>query len=267
MRLLSQDEIHTYLLDILKEVDSFCTRNGLRYSMAYGTLLGAVRHKGFIPWDDDIDILMPRPDFDRFVKTFGNEEGGARYRCLYNTVNADECFVHFFAKVHDTHTVSLQGKSEKYRFGLNIDVFPVDGKPDDINVQRSMERKLSSWSHRLNICGTRFNLLDFHQPIVSKLEAHLFGPEHWVRKCDALMRSYDFDKCRLAGSVSVMYNGLKEIFEKEMFENYTELEFEGCRFKAFSQWEKFLVQQYGDYMQLPPVNKRRTHDITAYVKE
>lgn len=266
MRRLNQDEIHACLLDILKVVDNFCRENGLRYSMAYGTLIGAVRHRGFIPWDDDIDILMPRPDFDRFVATFGKEPG-SRYRCLYNTVNAEENFIHFFAKVHDTRTVSLQSKFVEYRFGLNIDVFPVDGKPDDVAVQHKMEKRLSSWSHRLNICGTKFNLLDFHQPLYSKIEAHLFGPEYWAKKCDALMRSYDFGKCRLAGSVSVTYNGLKEIFERKMFENYTELEFEGCRFKAFSDWDKFLVQQYGDYMQLPPENKRRHHGIVAYVKE
>lgn len=265
MKHLGQDEIHSYLLDILKSVDSFCQENGLRYSMAYGTLLGAVRHKGFIPWDDDIDILMPRPDFDKFVATFGKNPED-RYRCLYHTSNDEECFIHFFAKVHDTHTVCNQGKFVKYKFGLNIDIFPVDGKPEDIAIQKKMERKLSSWSHRLNICGTKFNLLDFHQPLVSKIEAHLFGPVYWAKKCDEKMRSYDFDKCRLSGSVSVKYNGLKEIFERSMFENYTELEFEGCQFKAFADWDKFLVQQFGDYMQLPPENKREHHNIVAYLK-
>lgn len=263
MKQLNQDEIHERLLGILKEVNRFCTANGLRYSMAYGTLLGAVRHKGFIPWDDDIDILMPRPDFDKFVATFGKEPG-ARWRCLYNTVNDNERFIHFFAKVHDTRTVCRQGKFEKNKFGLNIDIFPVDGKPEDVAVQKKMERKLSSWSHRLNICGTKFDLLNFHQPLLSKIEAHAMGPEYWARKCDTLMRSYPYGSSRLAGSVSVMYNGLREIYDISMFESYTELEFEGCMFKAFSQWDKFLVQQYGDYMQLPPVSKRRTHDTTAF---
>ena len=84
---LSKPQIHSVLLEILKVVDKFCKEKGLRYSIAYGTLLGAVRHKGFIPWDDDIDILMPRPDFERFVSEFGKEPG-ARYRCLYNTENS-----------------------------------------------------------------------------------------------------------------------------------------------------------------------------------
>ena len=106
---LTKPQIHSVLLEILKEVDSFCKEKGLRYSMAYGTLLGAVRHKGFIPWDDDIDILMPRPDFERFVTEFGKEPG-ARYRCLYNTDNENECFMHFFAKVHDSWTSIFRPK-------------------------------------------------------------------------------------------------------------------------------------------------------------
>ena len=104
MQKLSHREIQLYLLDILKAVDAFCAKEGIRYSMAYGTLLGAVRHKGFIPWDDDIDLLMPRPDYERFVATFGKDPD-SRYRCLCHKegVKGDR-FVHFFAKLHKATT-------------------------------------------------------------------------------------------------------------------------------------------------------------------
>ena len=93
MKKLSHSEIQEALACILKDVDAFCRENGIRYSLAYGTLIGAVRHRGFIPWDDDIDLLMPRPDFERFVAAYK----GRRYKCLYGTKNDEADFVNFFA--------------------------------------------------------------------------------------------------------------------------------------------------------------------------
>ena len=265
MQKLSHREIQLYLLDILKEVDAFCVREGIRYSMAYGTLLGAVRHKGFIPWDDDIDLLMPRPDYERFVSTFG-KDGGSRYRCLCHREGAKgDRFVHFFAKVEDTRTKSLQGRGYEYDFGLNIDIFPMDGKPENPELQKRRERRLAHWAHRLNICGTRFDLLNFHQPLFTKLEAHIRGAEYWWGKIDAEVRKYPYGASRLAGAVSVTRNGTREIFEREMLEEYVDLEFEGCRFKAFRRWDDWLTQMFGDYMTLPREKDRRTHDLTVYL--
>lgn len=262
MKSLSHRDLQLCLLDILKAVDSFCKNEGIRYSMAYGTLLGAVRHKGFIPWDDDIDLLMPRPDFERFVSTFRHP----RYKCLYHRpgVKGDR-FCHFFAKVEDTKTRSFQGKGSTYEFGINLDIFPVDGKPDDPSEWPGFERKLSHYSHRLNICGTRFDLLNFHQPLISKIEAHVMGPEHWCGKMSEMMLRFPYEGSRYAGSVSVIFSGTREVFERRMFEEYVELEFEGSFFRAFSGWDHFLTQQFGDYMTLPPENKRKTHELKAYL--
>ena len=141
----------------------------------------------------------------------------------------------------------------------------MDGKPEDPELQRKRERRLTHWAHRLNICGTRFDLLNFHQPLFSKLEAHARGAEYWWRKIDAEVRKYPYEASLLAGAVSVTYNGTREIFERNKLEEYADLEFEGCRFKAFRRWDGWLTQMFGDYMTLPPEKDRKTHDLTVYL--
>ena len=264
MKQFDLKQIHDALLGLLNAVDDFCRQHGIRYSLAYGTLLGAVRHKGFIPWDDDVDLLMPRPDFERFVATFGKD--GGPYQCLYNTSTEDAHFVNFFAKVHDTRTISNEKRMKNYRFGLNIDIFPVDGKPDTIEEQTRHERKLAHYVHRIYLDQRPFFPFSFHDPLIPKIEAHCFSLEHWFRKTVDMMKSYDYETSKFCGSVTTRYNGLIEIFEKEFFEDYVELEFEGRKYMAFKDWDRFLKQQYGDYMQLPPENKRRTHELQVYLK-
>ena len=258
MKLLSHAEIQKALADILKDVDSFCREKGIRYSLAYGTLIGAVRHKGFIPWDDDIDILMPRPDFERFVA----EYKGRRYKCLYGTHDSEADFVNFFAKVHDPSTVSKEG-GKYYRFGLNIDIFPVDGKPSDPEKHMAWEKYLCKQTHRMRL---RYKPL-FSSPLLAVVEAHIHSLDWWFNHCESLLKTYPFEDSDYCGAVSVVYNGCVEVFPRSMFEQYTELEFEGRKYKAFSQWDAFLRQQFGDYMQLPPEDKRKTHNLEVYLKE
>lgn len=263
MRKLEHREVQLCLLEILKDVDAFCTANNIRYSMAYGTLLGAVRHKGFIPWDDDIDLLMPRPDFERFVATYGKEPG-SRYQVLYNTRTDDVDFVNFFAKVQDTRTTSKEGNKARYRFGLNLDIFPVDGKISGTEKQRfDAEKHLCHITHRIRL---RYKPLGA-SPILAVMQAHLHSPEYWFHKSEDLMKQYPFEESEYVGAVGCFFNGTAEVFKREVFENYTELEFEGCRFKAISEWDLFLRQQFDDYMQLPPENKRICHDLSVYLKD
>ena len=109
MQVLTLPEIHADLLEILKDIDAFCRKEGITYSLGYGTLLGAVRYGDFIPWDDDADLIMPRADFDRFVATYPSD---GRFHCLLNTVNDTEYYVSGFAKVHDPSTQKYIGNKK-----------------------------------------------------------------------------------------------------------------------------------------------------------
>ncbi len=255
MTKLTLREIQLGLLEILKDVDTFCKDNNIRYSIAYGTLLGAVRHKGFIPWDDDIDILMPRPDFDRFVATYSSK----RFRCLYG----DKRFTQYFAKVEDPTTLCKEKSISRSRqLGLNIDIFPVDGKPDGTENQILHEKRVAKPVKRMFIIRRGF--FSSHDLNLAKIEAFLHKRTYWLAKAEAVMRTYDYETSNYCGTTCWTFKGLKEIFPKSIFESYTTLEFEGCYFQAFEQWDYMLRQQYGDFMQLPPEDQRIYHHQSVY---
>ena len=255
--------IHAALTEILADVDSFCRENGLRYSMAYGTLLGAVRHKGFIPWDDDIDIMMPRPDFKRFTETYGRKGPD---RCLYGSTEEGHRFISAFAKVEDTRTVSIERKRKGiFSFGLNLDIFPVDGAPEDPAAQQEFARKTATLRNRVYFSQNPWFPLSFHKPLVPMLQAHRYSPEAWFRRCEDYLSQYPVESSRFAGPLSGGMK-MKEIYPKEMFDHYIDLPFEGRMFKAVADWDLFLRQQYGDYMQIPPASKQITHELQVYLK-
>lgn len=251
-------ELQQCLLGILEAIDRVCREHRLRYYLIAGTCLGAIRHKGFIPWDDDIDLLMPRPDFDRFVKEYGRR---GPYEVLYGTEKPEAAFVNFFAKVHDTRTRSIEPRMPAYRFGLNIDIFPVDGKPDGKEAQAAWEKRMCRETHRMRL---RYKPL-FSAPLFAVLSSHLHSHDWWFAHCESLMKRYPFEGSEWCGAVSVVYNGTVEVYPRSMFEDYTELSFEGVPFMAFARWDEFLRQQFGDYMQLPPEKDRRTHNLEVYL--
>lgn len=263
MQALNLEEIHAVLLGILKDVDAFCRERNIRYSLAYGTLLGAVRHKGFIPWDDDIDIMMPRPDFDRFVAEYRDR---GPFRCLYNTDTPQARFIACYAKVMDDRTVSIEEKRKNiYRFGLNLDIFPVDAAPADPAAHEAFAEGVSRLRRRVYLAQRPFFPFTFHDPLLPKIQAHRHPVSWWMDQCVGLLTRYNGTGSPYAGPVSGGM-GKIEIYGASLFENYVRLPFEDAAFPAVADWDGFLKQQFGDYMQLPPEEKRRTHGLSAWRK-
>ena len=141
---LTLEEHHAIILDIMKDIDRFCRENGIKYTISAGTMLGAVRHGGFIPWDDDADLFMLREDFDRFAKIYKSD----KYHLLYNTRTDDEFLATGFIKVCDPGT-TVADKSTKTRYGVYVDVFPLDAVPEEPKAQHDYMHSIMSVHNRL----------------------------------------------------------------------------------------------------------------------
>lgn len=129
-RIIELKELKQIQLDILKYVHEFCVQNDIRYFLVYGTLIGAVRHQGYIPWDDDIDICMPRPDYERFLKLFNKNKSGYQV----NAFELNDNFPYTFGKVEDLNTTFIEKTDYSFPMGVNIDVFPIDGINNDAKL-------------------------------------------------------------------------------------------------------------------------------------
>ena len=259
MTLLSIDEIHSVLLDILTDVDSFCRKNGIRYSLAFGTLLGAVRHGGFIPWDDDVDIIMPRPDFERFVASYPRRDHP--YHLLYNTHGKEEYFMGGFAKVHDPSTDKfVENHSTRLHYGASLDVFPLDAVPDDEAERHSFMHEIIHCHRRLYYRQRRFGR---GSPLLM-LEAYSHSTQWWFDRCVSIATSQPYDKCSCIAHIlgSATY---ESVHRKELFDDLADIPFEGRPMLAVRDTAAYLTQVFGpDYMTPPPEKDRTGHGDKIY---
>lgn len=267
MKRLDTKGIHDVILGIMKDIDAFCTENNITYSLAGGTLLGAVRHKGFIPWDEDADIFMPRPDYERFLATYGGE----RYNIISSTEGDGRqgLYKGTHLKVQDSRTVSHEGVMQTYRFGINVDVFPVDGLPGDPARRRLFLKKGKHLRRLLMLSQRRFFKKNKHRhiPFMSHLESRLHTPDEWQKMCLAHETTFPFEGSAWRGCVCGVY-GPKEAHPAKVYEKYVRMPFEDASFMCTAEWDTYLTDFYGDYMTPPPADKRRDHhNLEAYALE
>lgn len=255
---LSPIEVKKNLTLILKAVIDFCEGNGICYYLAWGTLIGAVRHKGFIPWDDDIDIWIPRPDYNRFVREFQHES--FVFRCMEKEVDWPLCF----GKVCDRSYHALDEFGHDY--GLYVDVFPLDGLPDDeekakkhIAVVRRKERLWSSQTQTRKLSLSKSFPLLKNVNILGARILHLFLSERKI--VDRLLKEYQ--RYSWEQSIYVKDFATKWIFKKSYFATVKEVPFEFLLCKIPGDSASILQYVYGDFMTLPPENERYNHGIIA----
>ena len=239
-------------LDILLEIDRICKKHDIRYFLDAGTLLGAVRHKGFIPWDDDIDILMPLSEYKRFCRAAKKEMREPYFLQNFNTDRTHR----WFSKVRKSGTTFIEKGYERQNMhqGVWVDVFPLIGVPEDEKKRSELIRRARGTQ---KILKKRMETLPWRELSVYSKLLHCIPlglVRLWVTLVYAVVfREYSEYPCcdALWGSKTFVPR-----FRREWFAETCEVEFEGHMLPAMKAWDAYLTKVYGDYMTPPPPEKR-----------
>ena len=261
-------ELREIQMDILSYIDQVCRDYKIKYSISYGTLLGAIRHKGYIPWDDDIDIMLTRDEYDRLIQVMTDlyNNGNTRYRLLTNNIDREFCYP--FAKVVDEDTLMIEDAKGKKDFGVYVDVFPIDSIPD-ANTDK-MIRKIRLLYNILVMKSLMINkqrslikniIIIFSQILLLPISNNFI-----INKIDVIARQSN--RCKESKMACLVWGyGKKEIVPSFIHEQYIDIQFEDRVYMSIKDYHIYLTNLYGDYMKLPPIEKRvSTHTFQAFWK-
>ena len=250
-RIVTQKERQQIQLEMLREIDTFCRQKGIRYSLSNGTLLGAIRHGGYIPWDDDVDIVMPLPDVLRFKQEFQSKN------LKYCDIDTEPHYEFPFPRIAYQPTYAKKGLIYK-ACGINIDLYPVLGMPqtkeecerffEKAAARREALLRVRRWNYRVR---NRFPVKSL--PIYDKT----------VRRFRDFLYAYPYQGTHYFFHFGGFIRWSK-VFEQDLLENMSDITFEGEKFMGFSDWNGYLRHVYGDYMQLPPEDQRKPYHNEKY---
>lgn len=234
---LTVEEKQEILFEIMKDIDSFCRKNNIKYSISDGTMLGAIRHGGFIPWDDDADICMLREDFDLFAATYKSD----RFQMLYKTETESEFFYGGYIKINDPQTCSgSTNKSILFKHGVTVDIFPFDEIPEDEKMQKKRMHRIRSIDNRL-----------YHsqkKDLISILKSYRHDIKGWWTKLDSVVHDGKYKDSPLVGQ-SICVKDDRIVLRKELFDNIIDIPFNGHNFRGFADSHEYLEFMFGpDYM-------------------
>lgn len=266
-------EWNAAILDILKAFQGICRDHGLTYYCCAGTAIGAVRHNGIIPWDDDIDVIMPRPDYDRLLQIAKTGDFG-KYRIM--TPYDDDSYPLFFSKIIDSSTTLIEEKQFPCVIGLFVDIFPLDATDDDIGKARRLKDKYTKIINRLNAASSHNSFSEYISLLADRKQWGRFAVKtlafffrkqlrrSLMSRMDRMSHLYDYAKARNVVVYTGSY-GYREVFPKEWLGEGKEFPFEDTTVVLPEKYDEYLRHFFNDYMQLPPVEKRVEKHNRAYV--
>lgn len=259
MKELTLQELKEIEFNILKVFDTFCKENNIRYYLSHGTLLGAIRYKKFIPWDDDVDLLIPREDYNRMISSFKDSE---RYHLF--AFEKDLEYRYPMAKLCDMTTRKDEfGYNNGLELGVDIDLFPLDAWDDNLKKAKQEVKYISKNMFRLGL--SKLKKPDSTNPIkrfvkgIVMILCKMRGSKHYIRNIIKASHKEGQEGNNYLGCKAWCVYGAKGIIPAEVFADTVEIEFEGEKFPAPIGWDKYLTCLYGDYLPEPPKEKQKTH--------
>lgn len=268
MRLLDIKEIQSMQLILMKKLHAFLQDQKISYYLIAGSALGAVRHGGFIPWDDDIDIGMFRADYERFLSVCGSFDQEYDIVNFHNAKNCDFCLTRIYFP--DTYIEDESVKGTKLDTRLYFDIFPLDNVPDDDAERAAYEKEIVQKKRLIS----RIDVRNYHNSakalLAKKAISLCLRPfrSSVLKKTDALMKKYEACETQLVCSLSSQYSFAKQVMPKAVYGTPTLHVFADAEFFVPEQLDAYLSTLYGkDYMQVPPESKRRKGHAIYSLKE
>lgn len=255
-------------LDGLNFFDDFCRNHGLTYYLCGGCLIGSLRNKGFVPWDDDIDVLMPRPDYEQFLKLYKEEKPSERFILL--DADKENTYGNIFAVISDTnHTLVKDYQADMdMPHGIPLDIFPIDGLASGYFARRIqyMWTMVYSLFRSGIVPKNQGGLLSFG----SKVLLGIFKGKNirykiW-RFAETRISRYSFETSENVAELCAGFYFMKKVYPRSIYDGLIEVEFEGRKYFAMKNYDEYLKIPFGDYMELPPEEKRVAHHNIVELK-
>lgn len=262
---ISVSEFKSIAYGILEYFKYVCEKYDIFYTLSFGTVLGAVRHNGFIPWDDDIDVCVMRSDYTKLIDAF-DTENSQQFKIVCTETDPKYSLPHM--KVIDTRTELYQkGRRNNYQLGIWIDVFALDNVPDNLDERKKYIDKLVKYQNiwtflEYKTSNKQLKLRSYPRVLYKQLRAFLyrFDSIKWARKLEELAKKYQDRDTEEVGVLSFLtYDRNKSIFTRDFIMKTTPHLFEQSEFPIPSDYDTYLKKIYGNYLELPPVEKRITH--------
>ena len=248
-------EMQKKLLEMFSWFTKFLDANNITYYAVGGTLLGAVRHKGFIPWDDDIDIAIPRPEYNRLIELFKEKRD---HYVLETPYEKNKDFLYSFSKLYDVDTTLIERQRHNIKRGLYIDVFPLDGAGNNYKEASKIYRKCSRKSilYKASMFAVRKQRKWYKNAlIIASRMIPFYNIKKSSLKIDRLFSKYSYENSEYVCNFNGSY-GSKEITEKRLFGTPKEYDFEHLKIKGPEFFDEYLTRIYHNWKELPPVEKR-----------